>query len=59
LVLIKFMRLEYAIAAWLLLVLTARFWRYLREIKQENLFIFLSHALADFSIILTAILLSR
>lgn len=59
LVLIIFIRIEFAILCVITLILAARIWRYFRQVLKENLTIFVSHAVADFSIFLFFILLQK
>jgi membrane protease YdiL (CAAX protease family) len=58
-ILIKFTQIEYAILATVGLVLTARIWRYYHSVLKENLTIFITHALADLSIMIAVLLLIR
>lgn len=52
LVLLWFTQWYFAAAAFLGLILIARIWRFLKDQKSENLAVFLSHSVADFSILL-------
>lgn len=58
-VLIHFVKLEYAILAIITLMFASRFWRYLHCNTKESLAIILTHSIADFSLILSIILLAK
>ncbi len=45
-----FVQAEYVIVTFVGLIIMARFWRFLRENLSENFLVFLSHLIADFSI---------